>query len=388
MSWQKLKLAEFCKTGSGSTPSRSKASDYYGGTIPWVKSGELKEQEICDTVEKVTKKALAETAIKMVPKGALLIAMYGATVGRMAFLGTDATMNQAVCHIITDHSACEVRYLFYCLQNMIPQLLNKRVGGGQPNINQQIIKNLEIPLPPLAEQKRIAAILDKADAIRRKRQAAIKLADDFLRATFLDMFGDPVTNPKKWEVKPIGEMLTFLTSGSRGWAKYYSNDGALFLRIQNTGKNELILEDVAFVNPPESAEARRTRVMAGDVLLSITADLGRTAVIPKELPAAHINQHLAILRFKGVAPLYASAFLASPGGQEQVKKLNREGVKAGLNFDDIRSLKMILPPEFLQRKWRLVYKKKIQQNRLVQNASNWDTKLFNSLTQRAFRGEL
>lgn len=240
----------------------------------------------------------------------------------------------------------------------------------------------------MAEQKRIAAILDKADAIRRKRQAAIKLADDFLRATFLDMFGDPVTNPKGWKVKPIGEMLTFLTSGSRGWAKYYSNDGALFLRIQNTGKNELILEDVAFVNPPESAEACRTRVMAGDILLSITADLGRTAVIPKELPDAHINQHLAILRFKGVNPLYASTFLASPGGQVQIKKLNRGGVKAGLNFDDIRSLKIMLPPEFLQKKWGLVYKKKMKQNRTEQKAVALDNNLFNSLTQRAFRGEL
>ncbi|MCP4652095.1 MAG: restriction endonuclease subunit S [Candidatus Omnitrophica bacterium] len=289
---------------------------------------------------------------------------------------------------VANESKLDSRYLYYFMSKYVEKLRELSIGGVIKYIKLGMLTDAEIPLPLLPEQKRIAAILDKADAIRRKRQAAIKLADEFLRATFLDMFGDPVTNPKGWEVKPIGEMLTFLTSGSRGWAKFYSNDGALFLRIQNIGKNELILEDVAFVNPPESAEARRTRVMEGDVLLSITADLGRTAIIPKELPVAHINQHLAILRFKGVEPLYSSAFLASPGGQEQIKKLNREGVKAGLNFDNVRSLEMMLPPELLQKKWTYIYEKKMQQNRLLQNASGWDTTLFNSLTQRAFRGKL
>ena len=211
MTWQRFKISEFCKTGSGGTPNRGRAHDYYGGDIAWVKSGELREKEIFDTEETVTEKALKETAIRMVPKGALLIAMYGATVGRMAFLGKPATTNQAVCHVIPNHEKCNIRYLFYYLQSIIPQILDKRVGGGQPNISQQIIKDLEIPLPLLEEQKLIADILDKADAIRRKRQQAIKLADDFLRATFLDMFGDPTTNPKGWDLKPLKDLVIFRT---------------------------------------------------------------------------------------------------------------------------------------------------------------------------------
>ncbi len=292
--------------------------------------------------------------------------------------------------MMPDPRRLDRKYLAHYLKSkkFVNWVSSQIAGAKMPRVSMKVFWEHEVPLPSLPEQKSITAILDKADAIRRKRQKAIDLADEFLRSVFLDMFGDPVTNPKGWKLKPIGETLTFLTSGSRGWAKYYSNDGILFLRIQNIGKNELILEDVAFVNPPESAEARRTRVIEGDVLLSITADLGRTAVIPNELPVAHINQHLAILRFKGVNPLYASAFIASPGGQEQFKKLNRGGVKAGLNFDDVRSIKMMLPPKQLQEKWAGIYKKKMQQDYLVKNASIWDTNLFNSLTQRAFRGEL
>jgi type I restriction enzyme S subunit len=111
-----------------------------------------------------------------------------------------------------------------------------------------------------------------------------------------------------------------------------------------------LLDDVAYVNPPETAEGRRTLVQSGDVLLSITADLGRTAVVPEEIGDAYINQHLAILRVKGVEPRFLSAFLSSPFGQTQIQGRNRGGVKAGLNFDDINSFTIPLPPLPEQRR--------------------------------------
>ena len=385
MSWQKLKLAEFCKTGSGSTPSRSKASDYYGGTIPWVKSGELKEQEICDTVEKVTKKALAETAIKMVPKGALLIAMYGATVGRMAFLGTDATMNQAVCHIITDHSACEVRYLFYCLQNMIPQLLNKRVGGGQPNINQQIIKNLEIPLPPLAEQKRIAAILDKADAIRRKRQAAIKLADDFLRATFLDMFGDPVTNPKGWEVKELGE-ITFID------APMVDPKESQHLDLLHIGPDR-IEKETGKLLPAKTA--REDRLISGKFLFSDNHVLYskirpylRKVALPGFCGLCSADMYPVRPDEEYLTREYLWSILISPAFTHFTESLPGRANIPKINRKEFASYKCMLPTIELQKKYTDIFNnsKKIERKKAF--AFDFNSDLFNSLTQRAFRGEL
>lgn len=153
-----------------------------------------------------------------------------------------------------------------------------------------------------------------------------------------------------WPVVRLGDDLRFLTSGSRGWATYYRDDGAVFLRIQNVRNGRLVLDDIAFVQPPQTAEARRTRVMPGDVLLSITADLGRTAVIPDDIGDAYINQHLAILRPRRLDPRFLSAYLASPLGQTQIARLNRQGVKAGLNFEDIRSLTVPIPPLPEQRR--------------------------------------
>ncbi len=247
---------------------------------------------------------------------------------------------------------------------------------------------LEVPLPSLAEQRRIADILDKADAVRRKRKEAIDLTEELLRSAFLEMFGDPVTNPKGWPVKALGELLAFLTSGSRGWAQHYADSGETFLRIQNVRKDLLDLSDVAFVQAPDSAEARRTETKPGDVLLSITADLGRTAVVPASLPRAFINQHLAILRPQGVNAEYLSAFLASEGGQLQINRRNKGGVKAGLNFDDIRSVEVLLPPVAAQEKFAIAKRRIRAANADIQRALMHDDDLFNSLVARAFSGTL
>ena len=262
------------------------------------------------------------------------------------------------------------------------------VGGSLLRARPRYVGKICIPLPPLPEQRRIAAILDKADAIRRKRREAIDLTDALLRATFLDMFGDPVTNPKGWDRQRLGDHIEFLTSGSRGWAKHYSKTGRLFIRIQNVGHNQLVLDDVAFVNPPDSAETRRTLVQPGDVLLSITADLGRTAVVPDGLGEAHINQHLALLRLRGIEPLFAAAFLSSDGGQRQLLKMNRGGVKAGLNFSDIRSVEMLTPPPALQESFVQIHRRITGELRRMEVANAAANHLFNSLVQRAFRGEL
>lgn len=241
----------------------------------------------------------------------------------------------------------------------------------------------------MEEQRRIVAVLDRADGLRRKRRQAMEILDDLLRATFLHMFGDPITNPKGWKIEKLWEILDYITSGSRGWAKYYSDTGDLFLRIQNVGKNQLLLDDICFVKAPKNAEANRTRVKPGDILLSITADIGRSAVIPEGLGEAYINQHLALVRLKkGFNSLYISQFLCSEGSENQYNKYTKGGVKAGLNFNDIKSLKIVLPPVDLQERFgEIVGRVEGIRERMEKSLAEMDN-LFSSLLQRAFKGEL
>jgi len=259
---------------------------------------------------------------------------------------------------------------------------------NQATVGRDALLSLRLPLPPLPEQRRIAEILDKADALRAKRRAALALLDTLNQSIFPDMFGDPATVLHRWPVSKLGQHLEFLTSGSRGWAKHYSERGDIFLRIQNVRRDELSLDDIAYIRAPDTAEARRTRVEAGDVLLSITADLGRTAVVPKGLGNAFINQHLAILRTKSFVPRFLSAYLASPAGRSQMLRQNRQAVKAGLNFGDIRGFLVPFPPVTIQRKFEATAAAVGASQRAQSAALSRLDLLFTSLQHRAFRGEL
>ena len=252
----------------------------------------------------------------------------------------EATASTGFCVLRPMSAKLDTSYLFHWVQSsdFIDDMVRKATGASYPAVSDKIIALSEIPLPPPDQQKRIAAILDQADELRRKRQRAIDRLDQLGQAIFYEMFGEWDGEGSDIDTLKLGDHLDFLTSGSRGWAEYYRDKGGLFLRIQNVRRDELALDDVAYVEAPESAEAKRTRVEPGDVLLSITADLGRTAVVPNDIGEAYINQHLAIIRSRAFNPRFLSAALSSPAGQRGILKRNREGVKAGLNFDDIRSV--------------------------------------------------
>ncbi len=173
--WCWTTLDVVAQWGSGGTPSR-KTSEYYNGNIPWIKTGELNDNYIYDTEEKITDKAVLHSSAKLFPKNTVVVAMYGATIGKVGIMGVRATTNQAcacgVCYKILDY-----RYLFYYVHSQRETFIRKAKGGAQPNISQDIIKNHFIPIPPLAEQKRIVDRIErlfiKLDEAREKAQAVV-----------------------------------------------------------------------------------------------------------------------------------------------------------------------------------------------------------------------
>ena len=300
------------------------------------------------------------------------------------------TASTGYCVLRPREDELDSRYLFHWVKTgvFVQRMVDVATGANYPAVSDAKVKASTIPLPPLAEQKRIANILDAADALRVKRRESIEQLDTLLQSVFLDMFGDPVTNPLGWAAVNAGDELDFLTSGSRGWARYYTDCGDTFIRIQNLKNGRLDLDDIAFVSAPDSAESKRTKAEPGDVLLSITADLGRTAVVPDDIGKAHINQHLAILRFTCLNPVFVSHQLASRGGQTQFARLNREGVKAGLNFNDVKSIRLLKPPSDLQRRFASIVDSIGQQKARLQSHLGELNTLFASLQSRAFRGDL
>jgi type I restriction enzyme, S subunit len=157
--WQIKTLGEVCRTSSGGTPSRSRP-DFFNGKIPWVKSGELTDGLVSEVSEFISEEALDSSSAKLLPAGTLLIAMYGATVGKLGVLARAAATNQAVCAIFPPPEL-DPKFLFWYLRRQRSHLIAKAVGGAQPNISQTILRDLELPIPPIGEQREIVAELEK-----------------------------------------------------------------------------------------------------------------------------------------------------------------------------------------------------------------------------------
>ena len=158
-SWCWTTLGEIGNWQAGATPSRMR-KDYYGGNIPWLKTGDLTDGYICEIPETITDKALEETSVKLNPTGSVLIAMYGATIGKIGILTFPATTNQACCACV-DYKAVTQKYLFYFLLSYKEEFVKMGGGGAQPNISKEKIISTLIPIPPIAEQNRIADEIER-----------------------------------------------------------------------------------------------------------------------------------------------------------------------------------------------------------------------------------
>jgi len=186
------RVGDECQTTSGGTPAR-KVTAFYSGGIPWVKSGELNDSTVTQCEETLTQEGLDGSAAKVFPTGTLLIALYGATVGKLGIQGMPSATNQAVCAIFPSERVF-TPFLFYYLLFQRKHLIGRRTGGAQPNISQDVIRDLRLPLPSLREQQRIARLLEQADRLRRTRRYALELSNSFISAAFLELFGDRCRN--------------------------------------------------------------------------------------------------------------------------------------------------------------------------------------------------
>jgi len=405
--WGYFKLRDVCETTSGGTPSRS-VPEYYLGKIPWVKSGELDKGLILDTEEKITKEAIQNSSAKIFPKGTLLIALYGATIGKLAFLGVDAATNQAICGIYQNEKI-NSKFLYYFLFFKRPSLVKQGIGGAQPNISQTILKNLELPLPAIETQQAIVSKIEELFSELDKGIENLKVTQQQLKVYRQSVlkwaFEGRLTNedvkegelPKGWKWVQSGTLFDFVTSGSRGWAKYYADSGSIFVRITNLDFDslELDLEDnkIQYVKPPKNSEGTRTKIQEGDFLISITGYLGMFAIAP-QLPSAYINQHISLCRpTKDIHRRYFGYWIISKsGGHKYLNKMTKGATKAGLGLDDIKNFPVPIAPideqEFIVQtiENRLSVADKMEES--INQSLQQSEAMRQSILKRAFEGKL
>lgn len=242
-------------------------------------------------------------------------------------------------------ASLDEKYLYYFLRNA---RLPDDAGYSR---HFKFVKRLKIPLPPLEEQKRIAAILDKADAIRRKRQKAIALTDTLLKSVFLDMFGDPVTNPKGWEVSPLIELCAEkigIKAGPFGSAlkkEDYKEEG---YRVY--GQEQVIAQDLEhgdyYISESKFEKLKSCAVKHDDLLISLVGSIGRILIVPKSFEPGIINPRLVRMRVKKdtIIPEFLTSLFSQLQYQKYVASFSHGGTMPILNASILKSLMIPVPP--------------------------------------------
>ena len=356
--WRIINIGSIADTSSGGTPSRDKPK-YFDGNIPWVKTGELANKYIYATSENITEEAIKNSSAKLFPVGAVLIAMYGATIGRSSILKIEASSNQACCAIFPNdkHSS---EYMYYSLAFNKNGLISRGVGGAQPNISQGIIKSFKIPIPPLPEQNKIADILSTVDEAIQNTKAQIEKTKELKRGLMQKLFSEGIGHtefkdsklgriPKEWEVVKYDKVVKKLFVGiATSTTEYYDNEdtGTLLIRNTNIKNGYLDLSSVEHITKAFDDDNTKKRLRTGDVLSVRTGYPGISAVVPVELDGSQSFTTL-VSRFDQsiVNPYFVCYQLNSELGRSQIKNLQFGGQQQNLNVGSLRLLDLIVPPK-------------------------------------------
>ena len=310
----------------------------------------------------------------------------GAGIGRTSLYPAESSVIGTMQYLLPKENVLP-EYLCYVVKYM--HLEKYFTGATIPHIYFKDYKKEEFNLDTLDRQKEIVNILGRIECVISSRQQEFQKLDELIKARFVELFGDPIDNSKGYPVHQLSEYITSLTSGSRGWARYCVDDGdEWFITIKNVKDCHIFTDNMQPVNAPDNAEAKRTKVQEGDLLISITADLGRTGVVTKEIAehGAYINQHLSCIRIKRdvLNPLFVAHYMESPAGKEQFIAKNQSAVKAGLNFNSINSLKLMVPPLTEQNRF-IDFIDQVDKSKVaVQKALEKTQLLFDSLMQQYF----
>lgn len=324
----RYKLGEIFNLQMGKTPDRHSPKFWNEGTEPWISIADLTKcnKYIENTAEKITATAVDGSGIKIIPKNTVIMS-FKLSIGKVAITSKEMYSNEAIMSFI-DKGVLKIEpvYLYYLLMHKDWDTgTNKAVMGK--TLNKASLSQMTVNIHGYSEQLEIIKALDAASSIIAARKQQLAELDKLIKARFVEMFGDPKINPNNYPVCQLSDFIVFLTSGSRGWAQYCADDGTeWFITIKNVKDCHIETDNMQPINAPDNAEAKRTRVQEGDLLISITADLGRTGVVTKEIAehGAYINQHLTCIRLKQdvLNPLYVAYFMESPAGKEQFESKN------------------------------------------------------------------
>jgi len=396
-----VKLSKISHTISKGTTPTTLGHDFIKAGIPFLRAEDVTNDavKIRNVAFHISPKTHDYLSRSKLQAGDFLITIAG-TLGRVGYVPADApslNCNQAVAFARLDFSKVDLKYLFLICQSsdVMKNLLDGKKVGTIGNLNLEQIGNLLIPLPKLDEQKRIAAILDKAGRLRRQYRFAQTLSDSFLQSIFIKMFGDPVSNPMNWDVSLLSEACVpkdGIKAGPFGSSikkESYSETG---YRVY--GQEQVIVDDYRVgnyrISEKKFQEMKTYAVQPDDVLISLVGTFGKVSIVPTDAELGIINPRLIRIRLNQ-SKLTSQFFAAMFRNQAFLRKMSvmsHGGTMGILNGAQLRETEIILPPLPLQEKFADIVQKFERIRRQQLEATRQAEHLFQTLLHRAFRREL
>ena len=371
--WCWTTLGEVGKWQSGATPSRL-CKEYYGGDIPWLKTGDLNDGYITDIPEYITQKALKETSVKLNPAGSVLIAMYGATIGKVGILTFPATTNQACCACV-EYEATDQQYLFYFLLSHKENFIRQGGGGAQPNISKEKIVETLLPLPPFNEQKRIVNEVEKWFSIIDKIESGTIELESYVKQTkskILDLAISGKLVPQDPGDEPAIELLKRINPDfqscdnshyenlPQGWTIVGLHSVAEIITGSTPSKlnAEYYNGDVPFYKPNDLDQGRHVRcaseylsqqgksisrsIPCNSIAVCCIGSIGKCGFIEKE---GVTNQQInTIVPNDAIFPLYMYYFCNSSTFIDELKSLSSAVTISIVNKSKLSTIQIPLPP--------------------------------------------
>jgi type I restriction enzyme S subunit len=383
-----VELGICCEIINGSTPSRI-IPEYWGGDINWFTPKDLSNLQgkfINESPEKINPKGYSSCSTSMLPANSLLYTSR-APIGHIAINKIECCTNQGFKSLIPKKGV-DVNYLYYTLKQFTPQLQNLGNGATFKELSKATMSEFQIPLPPLETQQKIAAILDAADTLRQKDKALVAKYDELTQALFLDMFGDPVSNPKGWEKEELGKVLD-VRDGTHDSPRYKEN-GYPLVTSKNIKNGKLILDDVNYISDADYNKINlRSKVDVGDIIMPMIGTIGNPLLVDFEVNFAIKN--VALFKFKDNSIITNKMLLNLLNGHflERFSSLNNKGgTQKFVSLGDIRKMIVPIPPINIQNQFAERVAIIEQQKAIAQASLEKSEELFNSLLQKAFKGEL
>lgn len=385
-------LGKVAEIVSGATPKTS-VDHYWGGDILWVTPANLTKLNaayISDTPRKLTRAGLVSCGAKLLPAGSVLLSSR-APIGHVAINARSMATNQGFKSLVPHVDSLDAKYLYYFLRSNTAYLQSLGNGATFKEISKATVSRVEIPLPEIEEQRRIAGILDQADTIRAKRRHAFAHLESLTQSIFREMFGDPPASSPGIAVDPLHVWVDPDRPITYGILKpgLDQEDGVPYVRVTDMKDRGIDLRGIRRTSSKIAHEYRRSTLQSGDLIMSIRGHVGRFASVPPELSGANITQDSARLAVKDPdAASYVRAAMESPSMQHWMARRTRGAAVKGINLGDLRELPLPVPSSERLRLFASRVGRVDAQLALVQRALDADNELFASLQARAFRGEL